>query len=262
MIEVQTLSPVQEFYANLEDLQEEFDNSFTRKRGRKANKEKQYFTIITEAAICAYNEETSERLRNKIYQEYIYKPFCKLAENLIHTFKFYHFDVPRADVKHAVVAFLHEKIHNYNQSKGKAFSYFSIVAKNYLIVENRKNYNHQSGKGELDEIDLERDLNREESERDYIETLRNFIDEFIEWYRPRLTQFYETEEQIEVAESVLELMAMSRRDELEFFNKKALYILIKERTSSTTHVITPVITCIKEDFQYLWEHYAKHGKID
>ena len=37
-------------------------------------------------------------------------PFDKLVENIIHTFKFYHFDVPYEDVKHEVVAFLNEKI--------------------------------------------------------------------------------------------------------------------------------------------------------
>ena len=63
-----------------------------------------------------------------LYDEKIKYPFDKLVENIIHTFKFYHFDVPYEDVKHEVVAFLNEKIHKYNDpTKGKAFSYFSII---------------------------------------------------------------------------------------------------------------------------------------
>ena len=37
------------------------------------------------------------------------KAFEKLAENIIHTFKFYYFDVPSEDVKHEVVSFLYIK---------------------------------------------------------------------------------------------------------------------------------------------------------
>ena len=59
-----------------------------------------------------------------------------MAENIIHTFKFYYFDVSSEDVKHEVVSFLVMNIHKFKEGKGKAFSYFSIVAKNYLILHN------------------------------------------------------------------------------------------------------------------------------
>ena len=100
-------------------------------RGRKP-KNKQYFTKDTENAILLYNQLENDYERNKLYDAEIKYPFDKLVENIIHTFKFYHFDVPYEDVKHEVVAFLNEKIHKYiDPNKGKAFSYFSIIAKNY-----------------------------------------------------------------------------------------------------------------------------------
>ena len=72
---------------------------------RKAKK-KQYFTQETEDAIIRYNEQSNPAIRNRIYNEHIRAPFEKLAENIIHTFKFYYFDVPSEDVKHEVVSFL------------------------------------------------------------------------------------------------------------------------------------------------------------
>ena len=72
---------------------------------RKAKK-KQYFTQETEDAIIRYNEQKNPAIRNRIYNEHIRAPFEKLAENIIHTFKFYYFDVPSEDVKHEVVSFL------------------------------------------------------------------------------------------------------------------------------------------------------------
>ena len=78
-----------------------------KKRGRKPTK-KQYFTYITDQAINAYNQEEDYMKRNKVYREHIHYAFNKLAENIIHTFKFYYFDVPYEDVKCEVVAFLNE----------------------------------------------------------------------------------------------------------------------------------------------------------
>ena len=57
------------------------------RRGRKPSK-KQYFTYITEKAIIAYNVETDQHLRNKVYREHIDYPFNKLVENIYHTFRF------------------------------------------------------------------------------------------------------------------------------------------------------------------------------
>ena len=100
--------------------------------GRKLKKgsSRYYFTQITENAIIRYNKSDDTRLRNKIYNEHIHKAFDKLCENIIHTFKFYYFDVSSEDVKHEVVSFLVINIHKFKEGKGKAFSYFSIVAKN------------------------------------------------------------------------------------------------------------------------------------
>ena len=106
---------------------------------RKA-KQKMYFTMDTEAAIIEYNKSDDFKLRNKIYEESIKYPFEKLAENILNTFKFSYFDVSKEDVQMEVVSTLIEKIHMFQEGKGKAFSYFSIVAKNHLILKNNGNY--------------------------------------------------------------------------------------------------------------------------
>ena len=60
--------------------------------GRKKSKAN-YFTQETEDAIVAYNNSKDSEYRNKIFSEKIYYPLYKLAENIIHTFKFYYTDV-------------------------------------------------------------------------------------------------------------------------------------------------------------------------
>ena len=110
-----------------------------KKRGRKSKR--LYFTEDTEQAIVEYLASDDQDERNKIYNRRIHYSFYKLAENLIHTFKFYYTEVDDLeDLKHEVICFLLEKLHYFKVGKGKAFSYFSIVGKNYLILYNNKNY--------------------------------------------------------------------------------------------------------------------------
>ena len=122
------------------------------KKVRK-KKSKVYFGIDVQNAIVKYNDTESHSLRNKIYEEEIHRAFDKLAENIINTFKFTYFDVPFEDVKHEVVAFMVMNIHKYDHTKGsKAFSYFSVVAKNYLILNNNNNYKKLKSHDNLDSL--------------------------------------------------------------------------------------------------------------
>ena len=60
-----------------------------KKRGRKRTK-KQYFTADVDLAIKEYLSSSNQEERNNIFRTRIYYAFYKLAENLIHTFKFYY----------------------------------------------------------------------------------------------------------------------------------------------------------------------------
>ena len=112
-----------------------------KKPGRKPSKKKLYFGMEVQEAIIKYNDTDNPSSKNKIYQEEIHKAFDKLCENIINTFKFTYFDMPFEDIKHEVVTFMVMNMHKYDHTKGsKAFSYFSIVAKNYLILHNNANY--------------------------------------------------------------------------------------------------------------------------
>ena len=77
----------------------------------RKKKSKIYFGTPAQDAIVEYNASTDERLRNKIYKERIQFPFEKLAENIMNTFKFSYFDVPKIDIQNEVVSVLIQKIH-------------------------------------------------------------------------------------------------------------------------------------------------------
>ena len=101
----------------------------------KKKKRKVYFGQEVQDAIVEYNASEIVSERNEIYGKRIHAAFDKLAENIINTFKFTYFDDPFVDVKHEVVAFMVMNMHKYDHSKGsKAFSYFSVVAKNLSLI--------------------------------------------------------------------------------------------------------------------------------
>tara|TARA_R110000851_G_scaffold202155_1_gene353938 strand:+ start:917 stop:1633 length:717 start_codon:yes stop_codon:yes gene_type:complete len=226
--------------------------------GRK--KKNYYFTEVTERAIIRYNKSDDVILKNKIYREHIAYPFDKLAENIIHTFKFYYFDVPSEQVKHEVVSFLVLNIHKFQEGKGKAFSYFSIVAKNYLILHNNRNYSMGKIHHQMDVLDYKRNAQAEKETADRIDGSSIFVDELQRFWETNLTIIFSRQKDIRVADAVLHMFRM--KSDIENFNKKALYILIREMTSSNTQHITRIINVMKKYNERLRYEFGKYGMVD
>lgn len=232
-------------------------------RKRRPKKSIDYFTLDTQQAILDYRKETSPVKRNQIFNEKIYYAFYKLAENIIHTFKFYYTEVDNIDeLKHEVIAFLLEKLHLYDESKGKAYSYFGTIAKRYLIVYNNNNYKRLKGKAQVDEVDTDKTITNDLiiNSPNYIEE-PNFIDLFIKKVDEELLELFPKPQEARVGDAILELF--KRRENIDIFNKKALFIYIKEITDAPTPTITKVIKVLKEIYRDMLNDYLENGtKID
>ena len=226
----------------------------------KKAKKKQYFTQGTENAIVRHNKETRPLMRERIYNEHIRYAFEKLAENIIHTFKFYYFDVPSEDVKHEVVSFLYMNMHKFTEGKGKAFSYFSIVAKNYLILHNNNNYKRMKQHDDYSVTDYKRNPTTEMRVRDNKEMQVEYISILADYWRDNLTTVFKRKKDLDVANAVIELIDM--KDRIDNFNKKALYILIREMTDSNTQHITRVINVMKKHHKSLKRNFQLSGSVD
>ena len=229
-------------------------------RKRRPKKSIDYFTLDTQQAILDYRLETSQAKRNKIFNEKIYYAFYKLAENIIHTFRFYYTEVDNInELKHEVIAFLLEKLHLYDDSKGKAYSYFGTIAKRYLIVYNNNNYKRLKGKAPVSDVDEDKTITNELliNQKDDLEDT-NFIDLFIKEIDDQLLLIFPKQQEARVADAILELF--KRRESLDIFNKKALFIYIKEITDAPTPVITKVIKVMKEIYKEMLNQYLEEGR--
>lgn len=226
----------------------------------RKRKNKVYFTEETERAIIEYNKSKNPIIKNKIYKEHIQYPFEKLAENILNTFKFSYFDIPKSDVQSEVVSTLIEKIHMFKEGKGKAFSYFSIVAKNHLILLNNNNYKRWKKTALISEMpenwNPENDFYDVEIGDEYME----FKDLMLEYWDRNLTTFFTKKRDIQIADAVLELFR--RSDYVENFNKKHLYLLIREMTDCKTHYITKVVNEMKKHQLKMLNDYLENGYIE
>ena len=229
-------------------------------RKRRPKKSIDYFTQDTQQAILEYRLETCSIKRNEIFNKRIYYAFYKLAENIIHTFKFYYTEVDTIDeLKHEVIAFLLEKLHRYDESKGKAYSYFGTITKRYLIVYNNNNYKRLKGKAAVEEVEVDKTITNRiilDQANDLNPT--SFLDYYIKKIDDELLELFPKPQEARVADAILELF--KRRESIDIFNKKALFIYIKEITDAPTPIITRVIKVYKNLYKQMLNKYLEEGE--
>jgi len=234
---------------------------------KRRPKSKNYFTKDTEQAIVRYNNEPDSEIRSQIYRDEIHYAFFKLTENIIHTFKFYYTEVDQIEhLQHEVITFLLSKLHLFNPDNGaKAYSYFGTITKNWLIVYNTKNYKKRVQKAPVDELFKDDNYSYQMGEEKEKDRLSIFIDAYVKYVEDRFDIFFPKGNDAKVADAILELFR--KRENLEIFNKKALYIYIREIMAShglevKTPKITKIATKLYGLFKGSYVFYLETGYID
>ena len=187
----------------------------------KKKKRKVYFGQEVQDAVVDYNSSSSDIERNVIYGTRIHKAFDKLAENIINTFK---------------------------------FSYFSLVAKNYLILHNNNNYKKLKSHDKMDALDRQHKSSGF-NESDYV----TLTEEIVEYFDKNMNTIFKKDRDLKIGYAIIDLM--KARDDIENFNKKAIYILIREMTDVETTHITSVVNTLKKHYKKLLNKYYNTGSI-
>lgn len=229
---------------------------------------KNYFTQETEDAIVAYNTSTDFEERSRIYSDKIHYAFFKLTQNIIHTFKFYNTEVENIeDLQHEVITFLLTKIHLFDPSKGaKAYSYFGTIVKRWLILHDGQNYKKKITSVPI--LTLEDDpaigyiLEENNSSSDKLshnDKIALFIDLYVEYCTNNIYTLFPKENDAKIADAILELFR--KRENLDVFNKKALYIYIREIVDAKTPKITKIADKLYNIFKQNYIFYLENGYI-
>ncbi|NBU81643.1 MAG: hypothetical protein EBS55_08350 [Flavobacteriaceae bacterium] len=232
-----------------------------------------YFGKPIENAIIQYQQSTSELERNKLLKDIILPALNKLAENIIHKLKFYRYgNYSYSDMKDMCVSHLFDRLHKYDGTKGyKAFSYFDKITRNWVRATMRQIEN-EYGKGEvagrpaqnitvvpieLYNPDISRDVINEFSNAEYLEDLRDFCAKWAIWGIRNTDILFKTKKERNVADAIFNLFKNS--DSIDIYNKKALYILIREQYNVKTQVITDVLKKLKPLQQQMLQDFLKTG---
>ena len=227
---------------------------------KRRKKSKNYFTQETEDYIVLYNNSTDFDYRSKIYEQYIHYAYFKLTQNIIHTFKFYHTEVENLEhLQHEIITFLLSKIHLFDPTRGaKAYSYFGTIVKRWLILYTTKNYSKKIQKTDIEELSKEGSTHVYHLGDDEVKSeLDKYLDIYVEYVSQNIFELFPKKNDAQVADAILELFR--KREYLEVFNKKALYIYIREIVDVKTPKITKIATQLYDIFKTNYVFYLDNG---
>lgn len=201
---------------------------------KQVREKRRYFTQETEDAIVKYNSTSDFDEKNAIYEEKIHYAFFKLTQNIIHTFKFYHTEVDELEhLQHEIIIFLLSKIHLFNPQNGaKAYSYFGTIVKRWLILYNEKNYKKKVKKSPIEDLQQDENHSYTLDSAPSNDKLSVFTDEYINFVSENIFKIFPKGNDAQIADAVLELFR--KREGIDIFNKKALYIYIHEMVDVKT----------------------------
>ena len=224
----------------------------TKKVAKKSDL-KYYFHSGTHEAIVRFQSTSEDTEKSKIYIDEILPAFSKLVENLI----FIHgttATIMSDEFKNDCVTFLYETLKKFDASRGtKAFSYFNVVAKNWIIVKSRQKQKlinrHVSmeDKGVMSEIDIVPfDIYNHDplstAESTYQDTVDN-IKDVLTKIKSRLT--YENDKIC--MDCIINLF--DRADTLDSLNKRAVFVYVRDMTNLTPKQLSASMSAIRKHYR-------------
>jgi len=204
-----------------------------KKRTRRKN---HYFTSDHEEAILRYTRTACQRERTELYVEYIQPAFNEMVDKIVFTYKFT--NLPNCDsLREECKIWLMTILDKYDPNKGsKAFSYFSVITKNWFIHKVKRQQKRNKREVDYDNISKayeEEFLSTSESyitHREEEEFWKLFYDELQGW---DTTQMKENDLKVYKAINIL----FESKEEIDIFNKKAIYLYLREITGLNTKQI-------------------------
>jgi len=217
-----------------------------------------YFHAGTHDAIVKFQgcDVHDRSTREDIYVNEILRAFDKLVENLIFMHGFSNIYGSYEDLKNDCISFLYETLHKFDAGRGtKAFSYFNVVAKNWLIIKSKQrskvtkktiSINDKDSIADLERLSVQ-EFNEKNSQADIynkkhnIEGLLHLFDQI----RVRLTN----ENEISCMDAIVKLF--SSIDDLDLLNKRAIFVYMRDLSNLTPKQLSASMSSIRKHYKDL-----------
>lgn len=227
-----------------------------RAKGEQKDGAKLYFTPRTQEAIIEYQKATTKKERDKLYVTEILPAYEKLVENLINIHKFSGLYDSYDDLKIDCVNFLFETIMKFDSTRGtNAFSYFNVVAKNWLIIRAKQKANK-----------LKRNISIDDPESLSVNELKIIEDQSLVPAQDAIIENENTVKNItkllyeikSKAKSENELLCINSIitifesiNDIDFLNKSAVLLYMRELSGLSPKQLTATMQVIKKHYKRL-----------
>jgi hypothetical protein len=231
-----------------------------KKKNRKKIKRKNeptlvnYFSDKTQEQIIVYQQEPDTEKKKKIYVKEILPAFDSLVENLINVYGFSVMYESKQDLKHECLQFLYTAVDKFNAEKGsKAFSYFNVVAKNWLTIKSKQNMKRVQSYISIDDRE---NLSKEDLEQ--IET-HHFHPGFEESltavnthdYLTKLVVAIEDKTKTDNEKMVVNAIKVliSNLEDVDLLSKRAILLYVRELTTLSSKQLSIVLSSLKRYYR-------------
>ena len=215
---------------------------------------KKYFDNGTQSSIVDYQALNVVNDKNALYVEKILPAFQTLVDNLINVYGFSVLYDTKTNLRNECVSFLYEQLHKYDVTKGsRAFSYFNVVAKNWLTIKSKQNAKRVQTYSSLDDKDAMTMHDLETIEHysiipscdevvvtsEVTKNIKNVLDQIKERAK--------TDCELIAIESIMILF--KDVEQLDLLNKRATMLYLKEMTRLPTKQLTVAMSAIKKYYK-------------
>lgn len=244
---------------NLNDVFESSEETSTqvpaaeRKVVKEKNNPKLYFNSDTQAAIVKYQIEEKKE-RDRLYVQVILPAFEKLVENLINIHKFTGMHDTYEELKNDCVNFLFETMHKFDASRGtNAFSYFNVVAKNWLIIRTKQKLLRTKRNISLDDpaslmahetlvIEEYSMLPSQDVLLDSADSISSIINMLYD-----IRSKVKTENELTCINAIITIF--ENIDDIDLMNKGAIFLYMRELSGLTPKQLTTAMQSIKKHYK-------------
>ena len=226
-----------------------------KKSKKKRNNKNYYFTSDHEDAIVKYARTNCKKERTELYIEFIRPAFNEMVDKIVFTYKFT--NLPNIDsLREECKIWLMTILDKYDPNKGSAaFSYFSVITKNWFIHKVKRQQKRNKR-----EIDLGNISKRYEEE--YLSTNESYVTQRVEeeFWKSFYTELKSwdisqmKENDTKVYKAIIILF--ESKEEIDIFNKKAIYLYLREITGLNTKQIVNSLKKFRKryhSFKQSWE---------
>lgn len=241
-----------------------------RKPGEKSFRN--YFDDDTQVAIVRYQEAVIPQqdgtvipdyaARNTIYVMDILPAFSTLVENLINVYGYHVLYESRDDLKNGCLEFLYGVLPKFNSARGtKAFSYFNVVAKRWLIIRSKQNVKVVRNYVSLDNREAlsKHDLSIIE-ERNIIPSAEDMLtNDDISKNLKQLVITLKGKAKTENEKSCLDAIGIliENIDDIDLLSKRAVMLYIREITGLSSKQLSIVLSSLKKQYRAVKEEMTK-----